>query len=200
MSDHHSKKRMKTLFSFYKKNDNNQGPTSETPVPCNDSPNSLPINEMEIPPKTETGNPPIIVDAPKESPHSPIQADPGLRQLICTFPVNEQDRIRREYLLMGPHQPKVIDKLPPEIVRQNTLRLKTTIAAVKYLGKEGLPFRGHDKSSNSSSRGHFIEIIKSYASMNDEIAKVVLENAPKHAMYIAPSIQKEILDIIATKI
>ncbi|KAL9682463.1 hypothetical protein QQ045_014261 [Rhodiola kirilowii] len=210
---------------------------------------------MEIPPETETGNPPIIVDAPKESPHSPVQADPGLRQLICTFPVNEQDRIRREYLLMGPHQPKlnnypqtfdgrekrrfqhrwftlypwleyseardrafcvpcflfekkspmyplftvegcynwgrmlagkngiceqhigklnsthqknvqswanllrtsqhidrVIDKLPPEIVRQNRLRLKTTIAAVKYLGKEGLPFRGHDESSNSSSR------------------------------------------------
>ncbi|CAM8951655.1 unnamed protein product [Rhodiola kirilowii] len=303
MSDHHSKKRTKTLFSFYKKDVDNQGPTSETPMPCNDSPNSLPINEMEIPPETETGNPPIIVDAPKESPHSPVQADLGLRQLICTFPVNEQDRIRREYLLMGPHQPKlnnypqtfdgrekrhfqhrwftlypwleyskardrafcfpcflfeknppryplftvegccnwgrmlagengicvqhigklnsthqknvqswadllrtsqhidrVIDRLPPEIVRQNRLRLKTTIAAVKYLGKEGLPFRGHDESSNSSSRGHFIEIIKSYASMNDEIAKVVLENAPKHAMYIAPSIQKEILDIIATKI
>ncbi|KAL9675182.1 hypothetical protein QQ045_003383 [Rhodiola kirilowii] len=107
MSDHHSKKRMKTLFSFYKKDVNNQGPTSETPVPCNDSPNSLPINEMEIPSETETGNPPIIVDAPKESPHSPVQADPGLRQLICTFSVNEQDRIRREYLLMGPHQPKL---------------------------------------------------------------------------------------------
>ncbi|CAM8981015.1 unnamed protein product [Rhodiola kirilowii] len=257
---------------------------------------------MEIPPEMETDNPPIIVDAPKESPHFPVQADPGLRQLICTFSVNEQDRIRREYLLMGPHHPKlnnypqtfyghekrrfqhrwftlypwlkyseardrafyfpcflfeknppwyplftvegccnwgrmlagkngicgqhigklnsshqknvqswadllrtsqhidrVIDKLPPEIVRRNKLRLKTTIAAVKYLGKEGLPFRGHDESSNSSSRGHFIEIIKSYASMNDEIAKVVLENAPKHAMYIAPSIQKEILDISATK-
>ncbi|CAM8911182.1 unnamed protein product [Rhodiola kirilowii] len=291
--------------SVTKKDVDNQGPTSETSMPCNDSPNSLPINEMEIPTETETGNgnPPIIVDAPKESPHSPVQVDPGLRQLICTFPVNEQDRIRREYLLMGPHQPKlnnypqtfdgrekrrfqhrwftlypwleyseardrafcfpcflfeknppryplftvegccnwgrmlagmngicvqhigklnsthqknvqswadllrtsqhidrVIDRLPPEIVRQNRLRLKTTIAAVKYLGKEGLPFRGHDESSNSSSRGHFIEIIKSYASMNDEIAKVVLENAPKHAMYIAPSIQKEILDIIATKI
>ncbi|KAL9664351.1 hypothetical protein QQ045_019751 [Rhodiola kirilowii] len=107
MSDHHSKKGTKTLFSFYKKDVDNQGPTSETPMPCNDSPNSLPINEMEIPPETETGNTPIIVDAPKESPNSPVQADPGLRQLICTFSVNEQDRIRREYLLIGPHQPKL---------------------------------------------------------------------------------------------
>ncbi|CAM8972567.1 unnamed protein product [Rhodiola kirilowii] len=52
---------MKTLFSFYKKDVDNQGPTSETqtPVPCNDSPNFLHTNEMEIPPETETGNPPI---------------------------------------------------------------------------------------------------------------------------------------------
>ncbi|CAM8934443.1 unnamed protein product [Rhodiola kirilowii] len=105
-----------------------------------------------------------------------------------------------DLLRTSQHITRVIDKLPSEIVRHNRLRLKTTIAVVKYLGKEGLPFRGHDESSNSSSRGHFIEIIKTYASMNDESAKVVLENAPKHSMYIAPSIQKEILDIIATKI
>ncbi|XP_074342837.1 uncharacterized protein LOC141680536 [Apium graveolens] len=119
-----------------------------------------------------------------------IQTDPGLRAPVCSFLVNKQDRIRRE----------VIDKLPPEVVKQNRLRLKTTIAAVKYLGKQGLPFRGHDESSDSSSRGHFIEIIKSFADMNDEIAKVVLQNAPKPGMYIAHSIQKEILDIIVPKI
>ncbi|XP_017250865.2 uncharacterized protein LOC108221502 [Daucus carota subsp. sativus] len=282
---------MKSLFSFYKR----EGDSTEAPTPNNpatvtpDSPNSLPRDEMEI-----------IVEAPK---NPTVQTDPGLRDLICTFPVNQQDRIRKEYLQLGPCQPKlqnypttfdgrdnrrfqhrwfslfpwleysvakdkafcfpcflfeknppkfplftttgccnwsrmlagkkgiceqhvgqtnslhkrnvqswadllktsqhidrVIEKLPPEIVRQNRLRLKTTIAAVKYLGKEGLPFGGHDESSSSSSRGHFIEMIKSYASLENEIAKVVLENAPKHAMYIAPSIQKEILDIIATKI
>ena len=78
-------------------------------MPYSDSPNSLPINEMEIPPETEMDNPPIIVDAPKEP---PVQADPGLRQLICTFPVNQQDHIRREYLLMGPCQPK-LENYPP---------------------------------------------------------------------------------------
>ena len=232
-----------------------------------------------------------------------MKTDPGIRKPICKFPVNQQGRIRKEYIQLGPCQPKlenypptfygrenrrfqyrwfslfswleypiatdkmffllcflfekdppksplfttkrccnwsrmlagkkgiceqhvgqlnsyhqknvqnwdalsrisqqidrVIDKLPPEIVKQNRLRLKTTIAAVKYLGKQGLPFRDHDESPNSCSRGHFIEIIKSYAGMNDDIGKVVLENAHKHAMYIAPSIQKEIPDIIATKI
>ena len=43
MSDHHSKKRMKTLFSFYKKDVDNQAPTSETSMPYSDSPNSLPL-------------------------------------------------------------------------------------------------------------------------------------------------------------
>ncbi|XP_050368883.1 uncharacterized protein LOC126786974 [Argentina anserina] len=98
------------------------------------------------------------------------------------------------------HIDRVIEKLPPEIIRHNRLRLKTTITAVKYLGKEGLPFRGHDESADSTSIGHFIELIKCYAVLNEDIVKVVLDNAPKYAMYIAPSIQKEILDIIATKI
>ncbi|KAK1380723.1 zinc finger MYM-type protein 1-like [Heracleum sosnowskyi] len=294
MSDQHSRKRMKSFFSFYKRDG---GDSTQTPAPASSNsvpvtpnqPNHLPIDEMEV-----------IVETPNKP---AIQTDPGLRDPICTFPVNQQDRIRKEYVKLGPCQPKlqnypttfddrdnrrfqyrwfelfpwleysvakdkafcfpcflfekdpprfplfttvgccnwsrmlagkkgvceshvgqtnsfhlknvqswanlqrtsqhidrVIEKLPPEIVRQNRLRLKTTIAACKYLVKEGFSFRGHDESSNSNSRWHFIEIIKSYADMNDEIAKVVLENAPKHAMYIAPSIQKEILDIIVTKI
>ncbi|KAH9752035.1 TTF-type domain-containing protein [Citrus sinensis] len=36
--------------------------------------------------------------------------------------------------------------------------------------------------------------------MNEEINKVVLENAPKNAQYIAPKIQKELLNIIANKV
>ncbi|CAM8941219.1 unnamed protein product [Rhodiola kirilowii] len=105
-----------------------------------------------------------------------------------------------DLLRTSQHIDRVIDRLPPEIVRQNSLRLKTTIAAVKYLGKEGLPFRGHDESSNSSSRGHFIEIIKSYASMNNRLQKLFLKMLLNMPCTFAPSIQKEILDIIATKI
>ncbi|XP_071728350.1 uncharacterized protein [Rutidosis leptorrhynchoides] len=39
-------------------------------------------------------------------------------------------------------------------------------------------FRGHDESANSSNRGNFLELLKLLASYNDDVAKVVLENAP----------------------
>ncbi|XP_074342255.1 uncharacterized protein LOC141679738 [Apium graveolens] len=291
MCDQQPKKRMKSLFSFYKKESDVQAPASninKTDEP-DSTPNSLPTIEVEI-----------LVDIPKEQ---CVRTAPGLRKTFCKFSVNQQDRIRKEYIQLGPCQPKlenypptfdghdnrrfqyrwfslfswleysvatdkvfcfpcfvfeknppksplfttkgcnnwskmlarkkgiceqyvgqlnsfhqknvqnwadlsrtskhidrVIDKLRPKIVKENKLRLKTTIIAVKYLGKEGRPFRGHDECLNSSSRGHFIEIFRSYAGLNEEILKVVLENALKHAIYIAPSIQKEYLEIIATKI
>lgn len=43
-------------------------------------------------------------------------------------------------------------------------------------------------------------MVKLLATYNDDVAKVVLENAPKHAEYTAGSIQKEILQILANKV
>ncbi|ESR41108.1 TTF-type domain-containing protein [Citrus sinensis] len=67
-------------------------------------------------------------------------------------------------------------------VLENRLRLKTSI------------------SVNSLNRGNFIELIKLLATINEEINKVVLENAPKNAQYIAPKIQKELWNILANKV
>jgi hypothetical protein len=61
-------------------------------------------------------------------------------------------------------------------------------------------FRGHDESSRSSNRGIFIEMLKYSASINENIAKVVLENASGNAKYTSPDIQKEILNILATRV
>ena len=36
--------------------------------------------------------------------------------------------------------------------------------------------------------------------MNVDISNIVLENAPKNAMYIAPTIQKDILHILTFKV
>ena len=36
--------------------------------------------------------------------------------------------------------------------------------------------------------------------MNEEINKVVLENTPKNAQYIAPNVKKKLLNILAKKV
>ncbi|XP_071740404.1 uncharacterized protein [Rutidosis leptorrhynchoides] len=61
-------------------------------------------------------------------------------------------------------------------------------------------FRGHDETRNSKNRGNFLELLKLLASYNDELANVVLENVPYNSQYIAASIQKELLGIIAKKV
>ena len=42
--------------------------------------------------------------------------------------------------------------------------------------------------------------MKLLATYNDDVAEIVLENAPKNAKYTLPKIQKEILHIIAKKV
>ena len=61
-------------------------------------------------------------------------------------------------------------------------------------------FRGHDESSESFNRGNFVEMLKYTTSINESIAEVILENAPRNAKYTSPDIQKEILNILATRV
>ncbi|XP_042444005.1 uncharacterized protein LOC122029119 [Zingiber officinale] len=83
---------------------------------------------------------------------------------------------------------------------KNRLRLRTSIVTVRWLALQGCAFRGSDESLSSSNRGNFLELVKAFAKMSTEIDKVVLENAPKNAQYIAPEIQKEILHIMANRV
>ncbi|XP_021812958.1 zinc finger MYM-type protein 1-like [Prunus avium] len=83
---------------------------------------------------------------------------------------------------------------------ENRLRLTTTIEGIRYLANQALAFRGHDESVDSSNRGNFIEIIKSFARMNIEVKKVFLDKAPQNAQYIAHDKQKQILHIFANKV
>ncbi|XP_021803306.1 zinc finger MYM-type protein 1-like, partial [Prunus avium] len=95
-----------------------------------------------------------------------------------------------------------IDKVvqPPHEVTKNRLRLTTTIEGIRYLANQGMTFRGDDESCDSFNRGNFIELIKAFARMNEEVEKVVLKNAPFNAQYISHKIQKEILNIFANKV
>ncbi|ESR54147.1 hypothetical protein CICLE_v10024545mg [Citrus x clementina] len=49
------------------------------------------------------------LDAARETKNTYLERDPGLRHQIGTYSVNQRDDIRREYIKMGPYQPKLRD-------------------------------------------------------------------------------------------
>ncbi|XP_057482633.1 uncharacterized protein LOC130769355 [Actinidia eriantha] len=98
------------------------------------------------------------------------------------------------------HIDKVINAQSAEEIQKNRLRLKATIESVRWLSLQACAFSGHDESPDSKNCGNLIEMIKLMGKLNVEINDVVLEKAPKNAKYTSPTIQKEILHILANKV
>ncbi|KAH1073882.1 hypothetical protein J1N35_026210 [Gossypium stocksii] len=84
-------------------------------------------------------------------------------------------------------------------ISANRLRLKTSIDVVRWLSFQGCAFRGHDESSGSKNRGNFLELLSLLASY-DEKVEDVLKSAPQNASYTSSTIQKEILQIYASRV
>jgi len=98
------------------------------------------------------------------------------------------------------HIDKLLNAQSTEQIQNNRLRVKTSIDVVQWLTFQGYAFRGHDETIDSKNRDNFIEMIKILASYNEKVATVVLKNAPKSAKYTSHRIQKEILQVMASKV
>ena len=59
-------------------------------------------------------------------------------------------------------------------------RLSYSIQYAKYLLRQGLASRGHDESESSLNKGNFLELLNMLAKNFEEVANVVLKNAPKN--------------------
>ncbi|XP_042452340.1 zinc finger MYM-type protein 1-like [Zingiber officinale] len=70
----------------------------------------------------------------------------------------------------------------------------------RFLLKQGLSFRGHDELSNSLNRGNFLELLQWYSKRNEEVSKVVNQNAPGNNQMISPAIQKDLTRACAYEI
>ena len=77
------------------------------------------------------------------------------------------------------------------------IRLNTSIDVVRFLLRNGLSFRGHDENEDSDYKGLFLELLKWYRNIAQDVGKILLENAPKNEMMCSPSIQKDIIDSCA---
>ena len=87
------------------------------------------------------------------------------------------------------HIDKLIEKQMSKELENNRLQLKTSIECARWLAFQACAFRVHDESLDSKNRGNFIEL-----------TSVVLENTPGNAKYTSPTIQKEILHILASNV
>uniref|UniRef100_A0A2N9EUU1 TTF-type domain-containing protein n=1 Tax=Fagus sylvatica TaxID=28930 RepID=A0A2N9EUU1_FAGSY len=69
-------------------------------------------------------------------------------------------------------------------------RLNASVDCIRFLLRQGLAFRGHDESEDSSNQGNFLELLRFLADHNEDIKAVTLRNAPENNMMISPTIQK----------
>jgi hypothetical protein len=68
---------------------------------------------------------------------------------------------------------------------------------VKFLLRQGLAFRGHDESEESSNRGNFIELLKFLAANSEEVDKYVQNNVPSNCSLTRPKIQAQVIQCCA---
>ncbi|XP_016737809.1 zinc finger MYM-type protein 1-like [Gossypium hirsutum] len=92
-----------------------------------------------------------------------------------------------------------LDRQATQKISANRLRLKTSIDVVRRLSFQGCAFRGHDESSESKNRGNFLELLSLLASYDEKVGNV-LKSAPQNASYTSSTIQKEILQIYASRV
>jgi hypothetical protein len=84
-----------------------------------------------------------------------------------------------------------------EDLRLYKIRLTYSIRCLRYLFHQGLAFRGHDESKESSNRDNFIELLKFLDSNSEEVNKVVLNNTIDNCTLTSPMIQAWIIHCCA---
>jgi hypothetical protein len=91
------------------------------------------------------------------------------------------------------------DKQSDQQKMEYRTRLNASVDCIRFLQQQGLAFRGHDESKNSSNQEIFLELLQFLAKHCEEIDKVILENAHENHQITAPDIQKEIANAVANE-
>ncbi|XP_031262833.1 zinc finger MYM-type protein 1-like [Pistacia vera] len=79
-------------------------------------------------------------------------------------------------------------------------RLNATVDCIRFLLRQGLAFRGHDESYDSSNQGNFLELLQFLANHNKDYNVVAFKNAPDNLKLTSPKIQKDIVSAASNEI
>ncbi|XP_022008030.1 zinc finger MYM-type protein 1-like [Helianthus annuus] len=92
------------------------------------------------------------------------------------------------------------DNRTPKEKREYRLRLSASTLLGKRLLNGALAFRGHDESKDSLNKGNFLELLELMGEMNEELANVILENAPANNQMTSLKIQADIKHCYAQEV
>ncbi|XP_062085462.1 uncharacterized protein LOC133791557 [Humulus lupulus] len=97
------------------------------------------------------------------------------------------------------HIETIISKQSSQVKKEYRTRLETSVMCVRYLLRQGLAFRGHDESLDSTNQGNFLELLRFAAYFNDDVRIATLKNAPENLKLTSPDIQKDISNAAAVE-
>ncbi|XP_061999005.1 uncharacterized protein LOC133716314 [Rosa rugosa] len=107
-------------------------------------------------------------------------------------PLKESERSKQSHVEID------LANLPSDPGERNyRVRLGASVNCIRFLLRQGLAFRGHDASENSSNQGNFLELLQFLIDHNDEVRAVALKNFPENLKLTSPRIQKDIVNAAA---
>ena len=112
------------------------------------------------------------------------------------------NQAQEKYNLFVAPQPSIDNimvRVDKEDLRMYKARLTYSLRCLRFLLNQGLAFRGHDESEESSNRGNFLELLKWLSENDEEVNKLVLNNAPGNCILTSPKIQNQIIECCATQ-
>ncbi|KAK8632732.1 hypothetical protein V6N13_073115 [Hibiscus sabdariffa] len=96
------------------------------------------------------------------------------------------------------HVEVVVTKKSNQAKQEYRTHLTAIVDCVRLLLRQGLTFRRHDESYDSSNQGNFLELLQFLATHNVTVKKV-FKNAHGNLKLVAPTIQKDIVSAPASE-
>jgi len=82
-------------------------------------------------------------------------------------------------------------------IKENREHVKTLLRATRFLGCQGLAFRGHDESSSAENRGNFCAFLEEMTEIDDNL-KVKLQRRYGH--YLSPVYQNDLTRVFGDRV
>lgn len=78
-------------------------------------------------------------------------------------------------------------------IEENRKHIILLLKATLFLSKQGLPFRGHDESNESTNRGNFIELLNTFTD-----PETITKLSARYGHYTSPEYQNDLIKTIAS--